>query len=72
MFRTACVEEYFEVTNINYYNVILGTQFLWRLNITLDFTSPGAICMGTTVVPRNTPPEASESVTKVVDRRSLP
>ena len=72
MFRTACVEEYFEVTNINYYNVILGTLFLRRLNITLDFTSPGAICMGTTVVPRNTPPKACEGATRVVDCRSLP
>ena len=66
------VEEYFDITNINYYDVILGTLFLWRLNITLDFTSPGIICMGTTVVPRNIPPETSEGVTKVADRRSLP
>ena len=46
-FRTACVKEYFNIVNIDYYDVILGTLFLRRLNITLDFTSPGAIRMGT-------------------------
>ena len=71
-FGTVCVEEYFDIANIDYYDVILGTPFLQRLNITLDFTSPGAIRMGTAVVPRNTPPEASKGVTKVVDCRSLP
>ena len=71
-FRTARVEEYFDIANINYYNVILGTPFLWKLNITLDFTSPGVIHMGTTVVPRNIPPTTGEGVTKVVDCRSLP
>ena len=62
-FRNAHVEEYFDIANINYYDVILGTPFLWRLNITLDFTSPGVIRMGTTVVPRNIPPETGEGVT---------
>ena len=72
MFGNARVEEYFDIANINYYDVILGTLFLRRLNIMLDFTSPGIIHMGTTVVPRNIPPETSEGVTKVVDHRSLP
>ena len=72
MFGTVCVEEYFNIPNINYYEVILGTPFLWRLNITLDFTSPGAIHMGTTVVPRNLPPKTGEGVTKVANRRLLP
>ena len=71
-FGTVCVEEYFDITNIDYYDVILGTPFLWKLNITLDFTSPGVIHMGTTIVPRNIPPTTGEGVTKVVDRRSLP
>ena len=71
-FGTACVEEYFDNTNIDYYNVILGTPFSQKLNITLDFTSPGVIHMGTTVVPRNIPPETGEGVTKVADHRLLP
>ena len=70
-FRNTRVEEYFNITNIDYYDVILGTPFLRRLHIMLDFTSPGVICMGTTVVPRNIPPETGEGVTKVVNRRSL-
>ena len=71
MFGTACVEEYLDITNIDYYDVILGTPFLQRLNITLDFTSPSAIPIGTTVVPRNIPPQTSEGVTRVANRRSL-
>ena len=70
-FGTMCVEEYFDITNIDYYDVILGTPFLRRLNITLDFTSPGAIYMGTTAVPRNLPPETGEGVTRVANHRSL-
>ena len=72
MFGTVHVEEYFDIANIDYYDVILGTPFLRKLNIMLDFTSPGVIHMGTTVVPRKIPPMTSEGVTKVVDRRSLP
>ena len=37
------IEEYFDVANIDYYDVILGTLFLRRLGITLDFASPGSI-----------------------------
>ena len=71
-FGTARVEEYFDIANIDYYDVILGTPFLRKLNIMLDFTSPGVIRMGTTIVPRNIPPTTGEGVTKVVDCRSLP
>ena len=71
-FGNVHIEEYFNIANIDYYDLVLGTPFLQRLNITLDFTSPGIICMGTTVVPRNTPPETGEGVTKVVNCRSLP
>ena len=71
MFGTTCVKEYFNIANIDYYNVILGTPFLRRLNIILDFTSPGAIHMGTTMGPRNLPPETSEGFTRVADCRSL-
>ena len=49
------IEEYFNVANINYYDVILGTPFLQRLGIALDFASPGTIRMGTYTVPRNLP-----------------
>ena len=49
------IEEYFDVANIDYYDVILGTRFLRRLRITLDFASPGNIRIGTYTVPRNLP-----------------
>ena len=54
-FRNQHIEEYFDVANIDYYNVILGTPFLRRLGITLDFASLGSIWIGTYTVPRNLP-----------------
>jgi Aspartyl protease len=47
------IEEYFDIMNIEYYNVILGTPFLRRMGICLDFNGPGPIMIGTTVVPIN-------------------
>ena len=55
IFGNQHIEEYFDVANINYYNVILGTPFLRWLGITLDFASLGTIQIGTYVVPRNIP-----------------
>ena len=31
------VEEYFDIANVEYYNVILGTLFLRKMGIVLDF-----------------------------------
>jgi hypothetical protein len=39
-------DEYFDVANVEYCNAILGTLFLRKLGITLDFTSPGAVRIG--------------------------
>jgi Zinc knuckle len=39
-------DEYFDVANVEYYDAILGTVFLRKLGITLDFTSPGAVKIG--------------------------
>jgi hypothetical protein len=44
-------DEYFDVANVKYYNVILGTPFLRKLGITLDFTSPGVVRIGNETVP---------------------
>ena len=62
VFGNKHIEEYFDVVNINYYDVILGTPFLRWLGITLDFTGQGAICMGMYIVPMNMPSESSDDV----------
>ena len=67
MFPTVHVKEYFNITNIDYYDVILGTLFSRRLNIVLDFTSPGSIHMGTTMVPRNLPVKVVNKPNKVAN-----
>ena len=64
-FGNQCIEEYFDVANINYYDVILGTPFLRRHGITLDFASPGSIWIGTYTVPRNIPSTQVEENTAV-------
>jgi Retroviral aspartyl protease len=47
------IEEYFDIMNVEYYNTILGTPFLQRMGVSLDFNGPGRIMMGTTVIPTN-------------------
>ena len=45
------VEEYFDIANIEHYNVILGTPFLRKMGIVLDFRSPGIAWIGNEVIP---------------------
>jgi hypothetical protein len=44
-------DEYFDIANIEYYDGILGTPFLRKLGITMDFASPGAVQIGDKPVP---------------------
>ena len=44
-------EEYFDLTNIEHYNAILGTPFLRKMGIVLDFRSPGIIQIGNELIP---------------------
>ena len=44
------VEEYFDITNVEHYNAILGTPFLRKMGIVLDFRSPGIIQIGNEVI----------------------
>ena len=45
------VEEYFDITNVEHYDVILGTPFLRKMGIVLDFRSPGMARIGNEVIP---------------------
>jgi hypothetical protein len=47
----ALTDEYFDIPNIKYYDAILGTPFLRRLGIILDFSSPGAVQVGNENIP---------------------
>ena len=45
------VEEYFNIVNIEHYDAILGTPFLRKMGIVLDFRSPGMAWIGNKVIP---------------------
>ena len=45
------VEEYFDIVNIEHYDMILGTPFRRKMGIVLDFRSPGMAWIGNKVIP---------------------
>ena len=45
------VEEHFNIANVEHYDVILGTPFLRKMGIVLDFRSPGMAQIGNRVIP---------------------
>ena len=45
------VKEYFDIVNVEHYNVILGTPFLRKMGIVLDFRNPGMAQIGNKVIP---------------------
>ena len=45
------VKEYFDIANIEHYDMILGTPFLRKMGIVLDFRSPGMAQIGNKVIP---------------------
>ena len=45
------VKEYFDIENIEHYDAILGTPFLRKMRIVLDFRSPGIAWIGNKVIP---------------------
>ena len=45
------VKEYFDIANVEHYDVILGTPFLRKMGIVLDFRSPGMAQIGNKVIP---------------------
>ena len=44
------VEEYFNIANVEHYDAILGTPFLRKMGIVLDFRSPGMAWIGNEVI----------------------
>ena len=45
------VEEYFDIANVEHYDAILGTPFLRKMGIVLNFRSPGMAQIGNKVIP---------------------
>ena len=45
------VKEYFNITNVERYDTILGTPFLKKMGIVLDFRSSGIAWKGNKVIP---------------------
>ena len=45
------VKEYFDIANIEHYDMILGTPFLRKMGIVLDFRCPGMAQIGNEVIP---------------------
>ena len=45
------VEEYFNITNIEHYDAVLGTPFVRKMGIVLDVRSPGMARIGNEVIP---------------------
>ena len=45
------VKEYFNIANVEHYDAILGTPFLRKMQIVLDFRSPGMAWIGNKVIP---------------------
>ena len=64
------IEEHFDVTNVEYYDVILGIPFLKQLGICLDFRNPARILIGNKEVPTNK--ELVLGVPKVERKRNRP
>ena len=69
-FGDQSIEEHFDVTNVEDYDVILGIPFLKRLGICLDFRNPAHILIGNKEVPTNK--ELVLGVPKVGTKRSRP
>jgi Aspartyl protease len=57
-------DEYFDVANVEYYDAILGTPFLRKLGITLDFSSPGTVRIGNESIPIGKKSADEESLTE--------
>ena len=64
------INEHFDVTNVEYYDVILRIPLLKQLGICLDFTDPACILIGKKEVPINK--ELALEVPKLERKRTRP
>ena len=60
--------KYFDITNVNYYDIILGTPFLKKWGISLDFSSQGGIRIEGRLVPRGKPVEQADALNAISTR----
>jgi hypothetical protein len=58
-------DEYFDLTNIDYYDIILGTPFLTKWGISLEFSSQGGIKIEGRLVPWGKPAERAETLNAI-------
>jgi hypothetical protein len=58
-------DEYFDITNVDYYDIILGTPFLTKWGISLDFSSQGGIKMERRLIPQGKPAEQAETLNTI-------
>ena len=58
-------DEYFDITNVDYYNVILGTPFLKKWGISLDFSSQGGIKIKGRAVPQGKPTQSVDTLNMI-------
>jgi hypothetical protein len=61
-------DEYFDITNVDYYDVILGTPFLKKWGISLDFGSQGGVRIQGQLVPEGKPPITTDSLNAISTR----
>ena len=45
------IKEYFNITNVKYYDAIFSTPFLRKMGVILDFSGPGQIKIGDEIIP---------------------
>ncbi|KIJ40854.1 hypothetical protein M422DRAFT_256015 [Sphaerobolus stellatus SS14] len=53
--------EMFDITNVNYYDIMLGTLFLRRVKANIDFNGLGSINLSVRNYPSRQPPSGSDS-----------
>ena len=57
--------EYFDFTNVDYYDIILGTPFLKKWGISLDFSSQGGVRIERRLVPQAKPVKLAETLNAI-------